>query len=108
MNKMWTQREYDEQTYAILDGSCTDPEINVCTPALLHARHNSEPFSKFSFLRGDYSSYDLGSLDITNVRDYSVFMAVSSAGQGVNGTLAMENFSKKENGKKLSDLCKSL
>jgi len=108
MNKMWTQREYDEQTYAILDGSCTDKAISVCTPALLHARHNSEPFSKFSFLRGDYSSYDLGSLDITNVRDYSVFMAVSSAGQGVHGEVAMENFLKKENGKKLSDLCKSL
>jgi len=108
MNKMWTQREYDEQTYAILDGSCTDETISVCKPALLHARHNSEPFSKFAFLRGDYSTYDLGSLDITNVRDFSVFMAVSSAGQGVNGDVAWDKYLKKENGKNLSELCKSL
>jgi len=106
MNKMWTQREY-EQYVTMVDEFCTNPAINVCTPVLLHAMHNVEPFSKFSFLRGEYSTYDLSSLDITNVRDYSIFMAVSSAGQGVHGELAMKNFSKKQNGKKLSDLCKS-
>eukprot|EP00092_Neocalanus_flemingeri_P005814 GFUD01006258.1.p1 GENE.GFUD01006258.1~~GFUD01006258.1.p1 ORF type:complete len:628 (-),score=188.16 GFUD01006258.1:577-2460(-) len=107
MNKMWSQREYDEQTYAILDGSCTEEKISVCTPALLHARHNSEPFSKFAFLRGDYSDYDLGSLDITNVRDFAVFMAVSSAGQGKRGEVALQKYKEKENGKELSDLCKN-
>merc|ERR1719483_168253 len=107
MNKMWSQREYDEQTYAILDGSCTEEKISVCTPALLHARHNSEPFSKFSFLRGDYKNYDLSSLDITNVRDFSVFMAVSSAGQGKGGEMAWQNYIKKEKGIELSQLCKN-
>jgi len=107
MNKMWSQREYDEQTYAILDGSCTENSISVCTPALLHARHNSEPFSKFAFLRGDYSKYDLGSLDITNVRDFAVFMAVSSAGQGTRGEVAWQNYQEKEKGIKLSELCKN-
>jgi len=105
MNRMWTQREYDEQTDTILDGSCQDQDIHVCEPALLHARHNAEHFSKFAFLKGDYSTYDLGSLDITNVRDFSVFMAVSSAGQGVKGDVAWGNYLEKENGKKLSELC---
>ena len=105
MNRMWTQREYDEQTNTILDGSCQDENIHVCEPALLHARHNAEHFSKFAFLKGDYSTYDLGSLDITNVRDFSVFMAVSSAGQGVKGDVAWGNYLEKENGKKLSELC---
>ena len=106
MNKMWSQREYDEQTYAILDGSCTEESISVCTPALLHARHNADPFSKFAFLRGDYSHFELGSLDITNVRDFAVFMAVSSAGQGDRGEVAWQKYKEKENGKQLSDLCK--
>ena len=106
MNKMWTQREHDEQNTTILDGSCTDPAVSVCTPALLHARHGRELFSKFSFLDGKYNTYDMASLDITNVRDFSTFMALSSAGQGVNEDLAWENFLKKEKGKKLSDLCK--
>ena len=108
MNKMWSQREYEEQNTTILDGSCTDPAISVCTPALLHARHNQEDFSKFSFLRSDYSTYDMARLDITNVRDFSTFMALSSAGQGVNETVAWENFLKKEKGKNLSDLCKKI
>ena len=61
MNVMWSQREYDAMSYAILDGSCTDEGINICTPAILHARHNPDPFSKFAFLSGKYrqASIDL-------------------------------------------------
>ena len=61
MNVMWSQREYDAMSYAILDGSCTDEGINICTPAILHARHNADPFSKFAFLGGKYrkASIDL-------------------------------------------------
>ena len=104
MNKMWTQREYDEQTYAILDGSCTDETISVCEPALLHARHGSETFSKFAFLRGEYSNYDLGGLNITNVRDFSVFMAVASSVR--QGDEAWYSFVKNKYGNILSELCK--
>jgi len=105
MNRMWTQREYEEQDHAILDISCEYQDIDICKPVLLHAMHNKKPFSKFAFIDGNYSSYDLGSLDITNVRDFSIFMAVSSAGQGINRDVAWKNFLKKENGTQLSDLC---
>ena len=54
MNVMWSQREYDAMSVSILDGSCTDKAVNICTPALLHARHNPDPFSKFAFLAGNY------------------------------------------------------
>ena len=60
--------------------------------ALLHARHNTDPFSKFTFLDGKYKvdemlrfawkypcqDYDMEDLNITNVRGYSMFMALSS------------------------------
>lgn len=105
MNAMWTQREYDRMKYAVLDGSCTDEKINVCTPALLHARHNSEPFSKFAFLRGDYKQRELSGLDLSNVRDYAIFMAVSSAGQGSGTDTAWQGFRNKYNGTELGQLC---
>ena len=88
----------------MLDGSCTDETISVCGPALLHARHGSETFSKFAFLRGEYSNYDLGGLNITIVRDFSVFMAAaSSVGQGDE---AWYSFVRKKCGNILSELCK--
>jgi len=105
MNRIWTKREFDAMTYAILDGSCTDPGINICTPALLHARHNSDLFSKFSFLRGEYKDMDLGWLDITNVRDFAAFVAIRSAGQGINGDKAWNSFSEKFGTKNISDYC---
>ena len=107
MNEMWTQREYDAMTYAVLDGSTTDQNIDICTPALLHARHNAELFSKFAFLKGEYSNYDMGQLDITNVRDWSAYIAISSAGQGSNGDKAVEKFKVKTNNRTIAEYCQS-
>lgn len=104
MNHLWTQREYDEQTWAILDGSCTETEIGVCTPALLHARHNSEPFSKFNFLTDKYKEYDMSKFDITNVRDYAMFMALSSSDQGIGVKEAWDRYIKQYK-KPLGELC---
>lgn len=106
MNLMWTQREYDAMTYAILDGSCTDVSVHICKPALLHARHNSELFSKFTFLRDEYKNFDMSRLDITNVRDWATFLALSSSGQGVNGEVAWSKYLNKTGNTKLRDLCK--
>ena len=105
MNKIWTQREYDEQLYDVLDASCSDPDLHVCKPVLLHARHIDQPFSKFAFLRGEYADYDLATLDITNVRDYAIFMAITSAGQGRNEVEGAKNYKKKV-GVSLNQLCK--
>ena len=49
----------------VLDGSTTDSRTNICTRALLHSRHNPEPFSKFAFLAGQYKNWDMATLDIT-------------------------------------------
>lgn len=92
MNRIWTQREFDEQTGAILDVSCTDEKASICEPALLHARHNAHPFSKFTFLRGGYRDYDMADLDITNLRDYAMYMANASHMQGKNASLVMEKY----------------
>lgn len=106
MNRLWTQREYDEQKTAVLDASCTDGNIHICQVALMHARHNAEPFSKFTFLRGEYLKRDMSKIDITNVRDYAMYMSIASAGQGVNTSQALKNYKTKSGGVPLVDLCK--
>ena len=62
-------------------------------------------FSKFTFLRGGYEDHDLATLDITNVRDYAMYMAITSAGQGRNQVEGAKNYLKKE-GVSLNQLCK--
>ena len=83
MNVMWSQREYDSVRTQILDGSCTDQRIHVCQSVLLHARHNTVPFSKFAFVRGEYRHYDMSSLNISNNRDWAMMIALTSAGDSL-------------------------
>ena len=106
MNKIWTEREYDEQKYEVLDASCSNHNHHICNPVLLHARHNADPFSKFTFIDGGYADWDLSRLDITNVRDYAMYMAITSAGQGRNQEQALKNYEEKEKGVSLNKLCK--
>ena len=80
MNVLWSQREHDAVTTRILDGSCTDERSHICSSALLHARHNTQPFSKFAFVDGKYRQFDMTELNITNMRDWAMFIALSSAG----------------------------
>jgi len=107
MNRMWSQREYDTQKTAILDASCTELNIHVCQVALMHARHNSDPFSKFNFLRGDYKHWEMKDLDITNVQGYAMYMAIASANQGKNANETMERYLEKSGGTSLGDICES-
>jgi hypothetical protein len=103
MNQLWTQAEYNSQTSAVLDGSCTDASIHVCTTALLHARHNSDPFSKIAFHDGQYKDFDMSELNITNVRDYSMYMALLSKKEGKGGSGAWATYM--EQHPPLVDLC---
>ena len=133
--------------------------------ALLHARHNADPFSKFTFLAGKYKvgcmlhntknifqeynmtqlnitntkihtytnyifqEYNMTQLNIRNVRDYSMFMALSSHKQvpwlqnawelahtmqcynkmqpyqGVGQSVAWANYQEEAAGRPLSQLC---
>ena len=105
MNELWSQREFDLVTFQILDGNCEDQRIHLCKSALLHARHNTEPFSKFAFLAGKYSQYDMAELDITNARDWFMFNALHSAGQGLNADKAWKRFVRRDEGP-LKNFCK--
>ena len=54
-------------------------------------RHNAELFSKLAFSLGKYEDYDMSDLDITTVRDYATFMALSANYQGKNGEIGLHN-----------------
>ena len=64
----------------ILDGSCTNEKVDICKSALLHARHNTKPFSKFKFLDGEYREYDMSRLNISKLRDWAIYIALTSSG----------------------------
>merc|ERR1712192_301828 len=49
--------------------------------------------------------YNMTNLDITNVRDYSMFMALSSHKQGIGQSVAWSNYLQETAGKPLSHLC---
>jgi len=106
MNRLWSEREYQDNANSILDAGTTDGSKHICEVALLHARHNSEPFSKFTFLRGEYSERNMSKMDITNLRDYAMYMAISSSGQGKDTSQALENYKAKEDGIPLNKLCR--
>ena len=61
---------------------------------------------QFAFLRGEYAQYDMSSLDLRLVRDWAVFTALSSAGQGLNREAAWSSFLNKTEGKQLGEYCK--
>ena len=73
--------------------------------AVLHARHNANLFGKFPYLNGKYRQMDMSDLDIRTVRDWAVFIALRSTGQGKNGKIAWNNFQTKYN-TSLSQFCK--
>ena len=108
MNHLWSQREKDDMKYPILDGSCTNTAINICTPALLHARHNTDIFSKHNFFRGGYKNFSMKNLDISNVRDWSMYIALHSTGQGTDAEIAWQKFQNKTGGKSFVDYCQSV
>jgi len=105
LNRMWTRREFEANSAVILDASTTDVSQNICEVALCHARHNADPFSKFKFLQGEYEDWDMSRLDLTNVRDYAMYMAVASSSQGRYTGQAMKNFYLKENSTSFEKLC---
>ena len=49
-------------------------------------------YIQFAFLRGEYAQYDMSGLDLRLVRDWAVFTALSSAGQGTNREAAWSRY----------------
>jgi len=95
VNKVMTQAEWDSLPGGLLDQGVVDGARSVCQPALLHCMHNAERFSKLAFGMGSYKHEDMSALDITKVRDYATFMALTSTKQGKNGQEALDRFMEK-------------
>ena len=68
---------------------------------------NSDPVLQFGFLAGQYRHYDMSGLDMRLVRDWAVFTALSSAGQGTNREAAWSRYLNNTGGTPLAELCKS-
>ena len=107
VNKILTQAEWDSLSpdSSILDEGVTDETMNVCEPALLHCMHNAERFSKFAFKLGQYRDFDMAGLDLTNVRDYATYVALTANNQGKGGEKALATLKKELGGKTWSEYC---
>ena len=66
-----------------------DQTRSVCQPALLHCMHNPELFSKLAFEIGKYTDLDMAELDLTKVRDYATYLALTANSQGKGGERAL-------------------
>ena len=54
---------------------------------------------------GKYQDFDMTDLDITKVRDYATFMALTSNNQGKNGDVALEKINKQLGNSSWSEFC---
>ena len=54
---------------------------------------------------GKYQDFDMSSLDITTVRDYATFMALTSNNQGVNGEVGLVKLKLKMGNSTWSEFC---
>ena len=61
---------------------------------------------QFAFLRGEYAQYDMSGLDLRLVRDWAMFTALSSAGQGTNREAAWSRYLNNTGGAPLAELCR--
>ena len=90
VNMILTQAEWESlpPSISILDQGVTSQTVSVCEPALLHCMHNPDRFSKFAFRTGKYRDFDLADLDLTNVRDFATYVALTANSQGRGGERA--------------------
>ena len=89
VNMILTQAEWDSLPSGLLDQRVADKTRSVCQPALLHCYHHDELFSKFAFGMGKYIDLDMAELDLTKVRDYATYIALTANSQGKGGETAL-------------------
>ena len=63
-------------------------------------------FSKNAFMSGHYKSLDLSEMDLTNERDYAVYMALVSSGQGTNSERMRRRLEQSLGGGSWQEYCK--
>ena len=90
VNKVLSQAEWDSLPSGLLDQGVADQSRSVCQPALLHCMHNPDLFSKLAFGMGKYRDFDMADLDLTKVRDYATYIALTANSQGKGGEKALE------------------
>ena len=107
VNMILTQAEWESlpPSTSILDQGVTDQTVSVCEPALLHCMHNPDRFSKFAFRTGKYRDFDLADLDLTIVRDFATYVALTANSQGRGGERAMAKLTEKLGGKSWTEYC---
>ena len=105
VNKILSQAEWDSLPSGLLDQGVADQARTVCQPALLHCMHNAERFSKFAFKLGQYRDFDMAGLDLTNVRDFATYVALTANNQGKGGEKALATLKKELGGKTWSEYC---
>ena len=89
VNKILTQAEWDILPSGLLDQGVADKTRSVCQPALLHCMHNTERFSKVAFGLGKYIDLDMSDYDLTKVRDFATYLALTANSQGKGGERAL-------------------
>ena len=89
VNMILTQAEWDSLPSGLLDQGVADQSRSVCQPALLHCYHHDRLFSKFAFGMGKYIDLDMAELDLTKVRDYATYLALTANSQGKGGETAL-------------------
>ena len=89
VNMILTQAEWDSLPSGLLAQRVADQSRSVCQPALLHCMHNPELFSKLAFEIGKYTDLDMAELDLTKVRDYATYLALTANSQGKGGERAL-------------------
>ena len=106
VNKILSKAEWDSlPDFSILDQGVTDETVDVCEPALLHCMHNPDRFSKFAFRMGKYRYFDMSDLDLTNVRDFATYVALTSNNQGKGGERALATLKETLGGKTWTEYC---
>ena len=110
VNMILTQAEWESlpPSTSILDQGVTSQTVSVCEPALLHCMHNPDRFSKFAFRTGKYRDFDLADLDLTIVRDFATYVALTANSQGRGGERAMAKLTEKLGGKTWTEYCSTL
>ena len=105
VNMILTQAEWDSLPSGLLDQGVADQSRSVCQPALLHCMHNAELFSKLAFGMGKYIDLDMAELDLTNVRDFATYIALTANSQGKGGEAAMARLREKLGEKSWAEYC---
>ena len=105
VNMILTQAEWDSLPSGLLDQGVNDQTRSVCQPALLHCMHNPELFSKLAFEIGKYTDLDMAELDLTVVRDYATYIALTANSQGKGGEKALARLREKLGEKSWAEHC---